>query len=219
MLKNKKKDLKYIIIRLLIITFLFSKAMLPESGIDDTEKKEEVKNIISRINSPSDNDIYKVSRLSLKKSDHFFHTYAKGKSEPFYDIIIKASRRYNVDPALIKAVIKVESHYNPYAISYKGAKGLMQLMPVTLKAMGAKDPFNPEHNIDAGVRYLKKLLILFDNDVKLALAAYNAGITKVRLYGGVPPFKSTREYIRKVMRYYERYKKEMAQLGSNDQNV
>ena len=136
--------------------------------------------------------------------------YGKKTGPPFHPIILQAANRYQVDPALIKAIIMAESGYNPRAISKMGAKGLMQLMPATAKALGVEDSFNPEHNINAGVGYFKKLLGQFDGDVKLALAAYNAGTRKVRQYQGVPPFKATHYYIKKVFEYYRFYKKQMA---------
>ena len=97
-----------------------------------------------------------------------------------------------------------ESSYNLMAISQKGAEGLMQLMPNTARELGVTDSFNPTQNIHAGVRYFKKLLKRFKGDVKLALAAYNAGSRKVREYNGIPPFKATQYYINKVL-YYQRY--------------
>jgi len=128
----------------------------------------------------------------------------------FHPIILKAANRFQVDPALVKAIIMAESGYDPRAISKVGAKGLMQLMPATAEELGVEDIFNPKHNINAGVGYFKKLLNRFDGDIKLALAAYNAGTGKVRQYQGVPPFKATRYYIKKVFEYYQIYKKQMA---------
>ncbi|MBW1897746.1 MAG: lytic transglycosylase domain-containing protein, partial [Deltaproteobacteria bacterium] len=116
------------------------------------------------------------------------------KSRKFQPIINQVADRYEVDPDLVRAVIMVESSYNPLALSNKGAMGLMQLMPRTARAMGVQDCFNPEHNINGGVRYLKKLLTRYNGDIELALAAYNAGIRKVMEYRGVPPFKATRLY-------------------------
>jgi soluble lytic murein transglycosylase-like protein len=129
---------------------------------------------------------------------------------PYKTIIKKAADRYEIDPALVKAVIMAESNYNPRAISKMGARGLMQLMPATAEALGVEDCFNPEHNIHGGVRYLRQLLDRFDGNIELALAAYNAGSRKVRKYNGIPPFRATQIYIEKVFVYYERYKKEMA---------
>ncbi len=130
-------------------------------------------------------------------------------------IIVAAANRHNVDSALVKAIILAESGYNPRAVSKVGAKGLMQLMPRTAESLGVKDSFNPEHNINAGVRYFKKLLNQF-GDVKLALAAYNAGGRNVRKYNGVPPYKATRYYIKKVLEYYSIYKQQMVDGETND---
>lgn len=139
-------------------------------------------------------------------------TWPRGKRAErlFHPIIVQVASRYEVDPALIKAIIMAESSYNPQAISKKGAQGLMQLMPRTARAMGVEDSFNPEHNINGGVRYFKKLLKQFNGDVELALAAYNAGSRRVRQYQGVPPIKATRYYINKVFEYYQYYKDEIA---------
>jgi hypothetical protein len=128
------------------------------------------------------------------------------RENTFHPIIVQAAEHYNVDPALVKAVIMVESRYNPKAVSKCGAKGLMQLMPGTAEALGVEDIFNPEQNVNAGVAYLKDLENLFGGNVKLALAAYNAGVRKVRKYKGIPPFKVTRLYVKKVFAYYQFYK-------------
>ena len=121
-------------------------------------------------------------------------------------IIETAALRHKIDPALVKAIIMAESRYNHRAVSKKGAGGLMQLMPHTAKALGIRDIFNPEENIDGGVRYLKRLLNRFDGDTRLALAAYNAGSRYVRHYGGIPPFLQTKAFIKKVLKYQQLYK-------------
>lgn len=132
------------------------------------------------------------------------------KVPPFYHIVLQAAQEYDVDAALIRAIIMVESSNNPHAVSHRGAQGLMQLMPTTAKWLGVEDSFNPEANIDAGVRYFRRLLDRFDGDVELALAAYNAGSRYVRKYKGVPPFKATRKYIKKVLEYHQHFSDEMA---------
>jgi len=119
---------------------------------------------------------------------------------PFHEYIMRAAENYNVDPALIRAIIQAESSYNPLAVSKRGAQGLMQLMPKTAKSLGIEDSFDPAVNIDGGVRYFKKLLDLFSGDEALALAAYNAGSRHVRKYKGVPPFRATNIYIKKVLK-------------------
>jgi soluble lytic murein transglycosylase-like protein len=134
----------------------------------------------------------------------------KEKERVFHPLILKAANRYQVDSALIKAIIMAESNYNPKAVSKRGAKGLMQLMPKTAEALGVGDSFDPEHNINAGVRYFRKLLNQFDGDTKLALAAYNAGSRKVREYRGVPPFRATHRYIKRVFEYHKYYKNQTA---------
>lgn len=125
----------------------------------------------------------------------------------FEDIINRSAARHGVDPALAKAVVKAESDFDSNAVSDAGAKGLMQLMPETAKLMRVRDVFDPEENVDAGVRYLKYLLKLFAQDVKLAVAAYNAGETAVLKYGTVPPYAETRNYVKKVIRYQRQYNK------------
>ena len=116
-----------------------------------------------------------------------------------YDTIIEeASAEYGVDPQLVRAVIETESRFDPKAVSGAGAKGLMQLMPILSKELGVQDPFNPRENIFGGVKYLSKLLDRHDGNVTLALASYNAGPRNVARYKGVPPFKETRGYVKKI---------------------
>ena len=128
-----------------------------------------------------------------------------GKTAERYDAEISQCADDNgVDSALVKAVIKAKSNYNHSAISRAGAQGLMQLMPATSKLRNVDNPFNPQQNIDGGVRHLKYLLSTF-GDTKLALAAYNAGENAVRKYGGVPPYPETKNYVTAVLSHYERY--------------
>lgn len=112
--------------------------------------------------------------------------------------VTDAARRHNVDPKLVHAVITVESRYQPRARSPKGAMGLMQLMPATARELRLRDPYDPVSNIDAGVRYLRQLLDRFE--LRLALAAYNAGAATVERFGGVPPYPETRSYVARIMR-------------------
>jgi soluble lytic murein transglycosylase-like protein len=117
----------------------------------------------------------------------------------FDEVIVEHSKMHNIRPDLVRAVVQVESAFNPYAVSPKGAQGLMQLMPATARALGVSNPFNPLDNIRGGVRYLRQLLDRYDNDEVLALAAYNAGPEAVAKYGQkVPPYRETRNYVTKV---------------------
>ena len=116
--------------------------------------------------------------------------------------IERAAARHNVDPNLVRAVIKVESNFNPNAVSRTGAMGLMQLMPVTARELNVTNPFDPSQNVDAGVRHLRHLLDNFGGDVRLTLAAYNAGVGAVMRSSGVPPYSETRNYVKKITRLY-----------------
>ncbi len=120
--------------------------------------------------------------------------------------IKSAAARYQVGQDLIRAVIHVESGFNPRAVSPKGARGLMQLMRETQREVGVKDAFDASQNIDGGTRYLAMLLKKYNRDEKLALAAYNAGAGAVDKYGGIPPYAETQEYVRRVTRLHTRYK-------------
>ena len=125
---------------------------------------------------------------------------------PFARIIQDAASFNQLDPDLIVAVIMAESRFNPRAVSRAGAKGLMQIMPVTAEALDIKDVYSPEENIMGGARHIKWLLSRVDGDLRLALAAYNAGLSKVVAYKGMPPYPETREYVAKVMRTYRAIK-------------
>ncbi|AXM94706.1 lytic transglycosylase domain-containing protein [Pseudomonas plecoglossicida] len=123
---------------------------------------------------------------------------------PYAEVVAAAARTHDVPQALLHALIKAESGYNPKARSAAGAVGLMQLMPDTAREMGVENALDPEDNVQGGARYLKRMLTLFDNDITLAVAAYNAGPDAVMRRGAVPPFAETRRYVPNVLREYRK---------------
>jgi hypothetical protein len=130
-----------------------------------------------------------------------------------YDSLVDgASERYQLPPALIRAVMHTESNYNPNAVSYAGAMGLMQLMPATATFLGVQDAFDPRQNVYGGAKFLRLLANRFNGDMVLVLAGYHAGPRNVQKYGGVPPFETTRAYVKAVLRRYYAYERE-EQLG------
>jgi soluble lytic murein transglycosylase-like protein len=130
-----------------------------------------------------------------------------GADDSFYaPIIANTAEQFSVEPNLIRAVIKAESNFNCRAVSPKGAQGLMQIMPLTARELGVADPFDPIGNITAGVRYLRSLLDIFDGNYALALAAYNAGPSRVLNAGGIPAISETQLYVRRVLDYLRQLK-------------
>ncbi|MFO8088971.1 MAG: transglycosylase SLT domain-containing protein [Desulfatiglandaceae bacterium] len=149
--------------------------------------------VIHFSNVPSDGRYTIFMRTVKKQAGRYISDYE--------DIINKASDKFGVDCSLIKAVIKAESDFNHRAVSHKGAQGLMQLMPQTAQVLHVRDPFNPEANIIGGTRYLSSLLKQYKGNVRLALAAYNAGPERVDSYQDVPPFEETRGFVERVLKY------------------
>lgn len=203
----------------IISSFCFSKAMKPLLFVPlicllwsphsraDIYRFEDDDGIIHFTDAPTDKR-FKIFIRDLKK-DKKLRTklkYASSVNPSEYEQIIKASAaKYGVSASLIKAVIQAESGYNPNALSSKGASGLMQLMPSTARSLKVVDRFNPSDNVEGGVKYLRFLLDTFRGDVSLALAAYNAGLSKVAKYGGIPPYNETRTYVNRVLSYMKAY--------------
>ena len=145
--------------------------------------------------------------VAIEPEDVFIKVPDQPAAQPPYrELVDAAAARYKVDADLISSVIAVESNFDPKAVSRKNASGLMQLLPETAARLGVKNIFDPQENIDAGTRYLRELLQNYNNDIALALAAYNAGPEKVQLYGSVPPYAETISYVRRVKRGYEKNK-------------
>jgi soluble lytic murein transglycosylase-like protein len=197
MMKNR-------IILSLLGYFLIGATLFPIAALGDIYKYVDPEGIIHLTNVPTNPRIkyevvlkekrvlFKVKPAEMNKYDH---------------LISKASEKYNVESALVKAVIKAESNFNHQAVSPKGARGLMQLMPATATSLQVRDSFHPENNIEGGVRYLRYLLNLFKGDLSLALAAYNAGEAAVtRNHYSIPPYRETRTYVQRVLHYLGQYR-------------
>ena len=145
-----------------------------------------------------------MKRISESVRAEFF-----AEEIPFGQLIYEKAKKYDVDPALVAAVIEQESRFKPRAKSHVGAKGLMQLMPRTGRWMGARDLYSPEQNVDAGVKYIKYLDKRFNGDLKKIIAAYNGGEGNVKRYNGIPPFRETRQYVKKVLKNYDKRTKQI----------
>ena len=183
---------------LLLISFFFTFSDCQ----GDIYKYVDAEGVIHITNVPTETNIPYV--LVIKEKRVIIEL--KGAVTDYEDLIAKASERYRVDPALVKAVIKAESNFNHRAISPVGARGLMQLMPATAAMLRVEDAFHPENNIDGGVRYLRYLMNLFNGDLPLVLAAYNAGENTVLRYNNrIPPYQETRTYVRRVLDYLDKY--------------
>jgi soluble lytic murein transglycosylase-like protein len=167
------------------------------SGIADVYVYRDKQGVLTFTNVPTHAGYRRVIREARVNSG------ATVSNNSYDDIIRSASYRHNVDANLVRAVIKVESDFNSNARSHKGATGLMQLMPETARLHNVNDIYDPSDNIEGGVRHLKLLLNRFQGDLPLTLAAYNAGVKAVEKHGGIPPFAETREYVRRVLQYYQ----------------
>ncbi|MEW5693118.1 MAG: lytic transglycosylase domain-containing protein [Candidatus Hydrogenedentota bacterium] len=159
-------------------------------------KWNDLKQKISRINNRKNNKDKFKTILNQEVNKKIDETDKKCLEKKIDEV----SKKYNVDPNLIKAIIEVESNWNRYAVSHRGAKGLMQLMDITIRELGVKDPFDPEENIEAGTRFFSSLLKMYDNSLEEALSAYNYGPSKVKKGEGVPNVYQVQQYVSNILR-------------------
>jgi len=194
--------------KLTIFVFLMTSLMALPVSSADIYKYEDDEGVLHFTDAPTDRR-FKIFMRDIKRDrllrTNFRLSPCTGNPAEFESIINSCSLQYGVDKSLVKAVIHAESGYDPNAVSSKGAGGLMQLMPKTAESLKVSNTFDPKENISGGVRYLRFLLDTFKGDVPLALAAYNAGLSRVAQYGGIPPYVETRNYVDKVLQYRKQY--------------
>ena len=179
------------VVKILLVLIIL---VVPEGVAADIYKYVDADGVVHFTNTPT-------------TTDYRFHMREDGGKRTIRDVIVRYAGANQLEEALIRAVIKVESDFNPNAVSRKGALGMMQLIPKTARMLNVRDPLDPEDNIRGGSRYLRMMLDQFKGDLDLALAAYNAGPTAVRNYGGIPPYAETIRYIDKVKRYLRHYRR------------
>jgi soluble lytic murein transglycosylase-like protein len=195
---------KYPLCRVLVMVFLF---LMVSPCHADIYKYTDAEGVIHLTNVPTENDVPYVLVMKEKR----VILQLKGDIAPYNDLIAQASARYRIDSALVKAIIKAESNFNHRAVSPVGARGLMQLMPATAASLQVKDSFHPETNIDGGVRYLRYLMNMFNGNLPLVLAAYNAGENAVMRHNNrIPPYPETQTYVKRVLNYFDGYSRKSA---------
>ncbi|MGZ6209134.1 MAG: transglycosylase SLT domain-containing protein [Syntrophales bacterium] len=198
MTKNEVTMQLFLLVPLLVILSIAS----PVSA--DIYKYEDAQGVIHLTNIPTESGVKYV--LIMREKRVLLDRKLGDNMSQYDDLIIKASEKHKIEPALIKAIIKAESNFNHRAVSPKGARGLMQLMPATASSLQVQDSFHPENNIEGGVRYLRYLLNYFNGNLPLALAAYNAGENAVIRHRGVPPYRETQVYVQRVLSYLDKFR-------------
>jgi soluble lytic murein transglycosylase-like protein len=193
--------MKYIV----TLPVIFCSFFLTSPSSAGIYRYEDANGVIHFTNCPRDPKFKLYIRESKDDVDNGNRFFSAKDSNQYDSLISEFSKKYRVDFALIKAIIRAESGFNPLAVSRKGAKGLMQLMPETASRVNVSNIFSPRENIEGGVRYFKYLLSLFNDDLRLSLAAYNAGENVVAELRSIPPYRETVDYVRKVLSFYQSY--------------
>jgi soluble lytic murein transglycosylase-like protein len=192
-IKATQKVHTFLILSLLVIFFS------PVKSWSDIYSYVDENGTVHFTNVPTDQRY----RMFLKEK----RSFSLGDPDKYEPLINEVCEKYHMDSAIIKAIIKAESNFDPYATSWKGAQGLMQLMPETAYELNVNDVYHPRDNLEGGVKYMKYLLERFNNDLSLALAAYNAGENAVLKYNwSIPPYAETRQYVNRVLRYLKSYR-------------
>ena len=184
----------------LCLFYVFAGAFFPAQSDADVFVYKDKQGVLTFTNIPTHHGFRRVIRETNGNVAPFSSTNG------YEDLIQSVSERHQLDADLIRAVIRAESNFNSGARSNKGAMGLMQLMPDTARLHNVVDAYDPNDNVEGGVRHLKMLLGRYQGDLQLSLAAYNAGSQAVDRHGGIPPFVETREYVRRVLQYYDSYR-------------
>lgn len=197
--------------RIIVLLFFFA-LFSAEWAVADIYVHRDSRGVMTFTNAPS----HSGYRVIIRNPSQ--HSRVPGRTISFEELVRTASNRYGVDPNLVWAVMKVESDFDPEAVSKKGARGLMQLMPATARLHRVDNIHDPGQNILAGVHHLRLLLDRFKGNLRLGLAAYNAGSRAVERYRNIPPYSETKHYVRRVLKYYDLYRRRgpfmTGQLGS-----
>jgi soluble lytic murein transglycosylase-like protein len=181
---------------------LVATGFLLSSAFADVYVYKDKSGVLTFTNVPSHSGYRRI----LRESNNQTSSSATVLNASYDGLIRTAAGRYNIDADLVRAVIRAESDFNAAARSQKGAMGLMQLMPDTARLHNVSDAYNPTENVEGGVRHLRMLLDRYEGDLELSLAAYNAGSAAVEKHRGIPPFAETRDYVRRVLRFYDSYR-------------